>query len=94
MPVARLSISVTPELSRVLRSLAATQSVDTSRLIETLLRESPMVRGAVAQARQEAAVTTKRGRDVRTLLALARIGRRQWQERLKSGQVKFLGQPD
>src|ERR1051326_2414763 len=66
MPSAKLSVSMTPELAICVRALAASRSEDTSRLIETLLREHPLVRQGIEEARAGGAggPGAKKGRDV------------------------------
>lgn len=51
MAVRKLSLSLTPELADALDALAAARGEDRSRLVETLLREHPLVREAVRRGR-------------------------------------------
>lgn len=89
MVASKISISLSPELAGSLRALAADRSEETSRLIETLLREHPLVRERIQAQRTERGL--KKGRDVDALLVLARQARRRWNERVRSGQVKVRG---
>ena len=92
MPVRRFSISVSPELAQALEALSHEADADRSRLIETLLRENPLVAAAVARLRGlPTGPQTKKGRSIEKLLLLAQVSRAQWDERLRSGQVKILG---
>jgi len=91
MAIARASLSLTTELDQILRQLAARMNMDRSRLVETLLRESPLVQQEVSQRR--GGVSTKRGRDVTELLILGRVAARQWEQRVQSGQIKPARRP-
>ncbi len=91
MTSSKFSISVTPELARALDQLAKERKDDRSRLIEMLLRENPLVNSRVRVLRGPANPGTKNGRDIEKLLALGRIARRQWDAKVKAGQVGFLG---
>ena len=93
MPSAKLSVSMTPELAICVRALAASRSEDTSRLIETLLREHPLVRQAIEEARAGGAggPGTKKGRDVEKLLLLADLAKARWDRRIATGQVRLPG---
>lgn len=55
MVVQKLSVSLSGELTSVLRTLAATRQEDVSRLIETLLREHAIVVRAI-QAHRDSTV--------------------------------------
>lgn len=86
----KFSISLTPELSRALNRLAKQRKEDRSRLIEILLRENPLVSATVRTERGPANPGTKNGRDVRKLLALGDLGRRQWESLSAQGKVGFV----
>ena len=51
MAVRKLSLSLTPELAEALDELARRRGDDRSRLVETLLREHPLVRRHLEAAR-------------------------------------------
>lgn len=89
MVVSKISISLSPELAGSLRALATQRTEDLSRLVETLLREHPLVRAGIESRR--AIPDLKKGRDPGALLIMARQARRRWNERVKSGQVKVRG---
>lgn len=92
MPAARLSVSVTSEMNLALRELARQRGEDISRLLETLLRENPLVQEKVRELRSRPPTPgTKKERDVEKLLLLARISGRLWEERVASGEVKLAG---
>lgn len=89
MTVAKLSISLSPELAAVLDILADEQGLDRSRLIEVLLREHPLVSTQVQRRRLEAAVPPlKKGRSVEDLMVLARTARAQWDQKVATGKVR------
>lgn len=87
MPAAKFSISLSRELQESLTRLARQRGEERSRLIETLLRENPLVQATIRELRQ-AGPETKRGRPLEKLLVLARAARRDWDRRVASGQVK------
>ena len=87
MTAARTSLSFSPELLAILRSTAKDQGLEVSRLVETLLRENPLIQQQVAQ-RRNAPSQTKRGRDPRELWILGQVAQRQWKDSVESGQIK------
>lgn len=87
MVVAKLSISLSAELAGAIRTLAEKRGDDVSRLVETLLREHPLVRRSIEA--QRVLPELKKGRDVDALLVMARQARRRWDDRVKRGQVKI-----
>lgn len=92
MAIARASLSLTPELDSILRRVALRMGIDRSRLVETLLRENALIQQEV-QVGREGPVGTKRGRDVTELLVLGRVAARQWDERVRRGQVRPPREP-
>lgn len=90
MPVVRLSLSVSPELDRALRTAAKEQDTEVSRLAEALLRENPVIQRQIDALRGTTA-RTKRGRPLDKIRVLARAADAQWQERVRRGQVKYPG---
>lgn len=91
MPVTRLSISLTRELNAALRQTARQMRMELSRLVETLLRENPVVRREVNRLRAVPEPSTKRGRPIEKLVLVGKASRALWEQRLASGQVKVLG---
>ena len=94
MPASKRSLSFSLELDTILGDLARARKEDRSRLVETLLRESPLIQGAIAEVRgtgRAENVQTKKGRSVEKLRALARVGDAAWRRRVASGQVKYPG---
>lgn len=92
MPVARISLSVSNELAGALREVAAERGEELSRLIETLLRENPIVADAVQRHRRLRAVPAlKKGRSLEELLLLGKIAQAQWKTELASGRIKVPG---
>lgn len=87
----KLSMSLTPELADALDRLAGRRGEDRSRLVETLLREHPLVREAVQVQR---GLGTKRGRSLDEVRALAKVARHQWKRRLEQGEVRVHGPAD
>lgn len=92
MPVERLSVSLSPELTKTIRAMASQMRMDVSRLIETLLRENPAVAVQIQAGRAAPNPLTKKGRPEEKLLLIGRASRAMWEERLRSGQVKFRGE--
>lgn len=84
--MAGVSLTITPELDGILREVASEMSMDLSRLVETLLRESPAVQERVAR-RRAPPTQTKRGRDPAELWLLARVAAKQWEAGVQSGQI-------
>lgn len=91
MPVSKFSVSLSAELARALGLLADERSEDRSRLIETLLRESPLVQDRIRELRT-GPTGLKKGRDPEELRLLARVARRAWNRRMAAGRVRIHGQ--
>jgi hypothetical protein len=89
MPVTRLSVSVSLELAAALRLLARRKDMDVSRLVETLLRETPIVAASIRAGREAEWPLAKKGRDVEKLRALAKAARGAWDERVRKGAVRL-----
>lgn len=62
-----------------------------SRLVETLLRENPVVRREVDELRAGREPPTKRGRPIEKLVLVGKASQALWEQRLASGQVRILG---
>lgn len=93
MASAKLSVSLSRELEQALGALAQKRGEDRSRVIETLLRENPLVAEEIRRRRAVAAgpPRLKKGRSVDELLLLARVAREGFDRRLREGKVKIRG---
>jgi predicted transcriptional regulator len=92
MTAAKFSVSVTPELELALRALATRRGEDRSRLIETLLRENPLVGAEIGRLRgaDGGPPGLKKGRSIEEIRVLVRLARRRWERRTQSGQVRIV----
>ncbi len=88
MSFSKFSISVSPELDVTLSRLATERGEDRSRLIETLLRENPLIQQSIQAAR--ATPSLKKGRDLQELLLLGRVARQAWERRLSSRELRII----
>jgi hypothetical protein len=92
MSVRRFTISVSQELADALDDLQQRRGDERSRLVETLLRENPLIRGAIERQRDDPLVPgTKKGRDLEKVRALGRAAARNWARKEKEGKVRVLG---
>lgn len=93
MAASKFSISVTAELEVALKALATRRGEDRSRLIETLLRENPLVASEIRSLRtaSEGPPALKKGRSMEELVLLGRVARESLAQRLASGKVKIPG---
>ncbi|HWH08160.1 MAG TPA: hypothetical protein VNX21_03105 [Candidatus Thermoplasmatota archaeon] len=55
--MARITLSISPELDSALAMAAMAQDVPKSRLVETMLREHPVIRGFIEAIRAEPKTT-------------------------------------
>lgn len=92
MTTEKLSISLSPELASVLRLVARQRKDDLSRLIEVLLRESPLVQSSIRRLREpQLGSPLKKGRTMDKLRVLGRTVDALWEQRLASGKVRQVG---
>jgi hypothetical protein len=87
MPSKAYSITFSDELAKVLESLRIRRGEERSRLLETLLRENPMVQDEIRALRTMPEF--RKGRNVEDLQRLLNVSRAQWERRVKTGQVKL-----
>lgn len=85
----KFSVSTSEELFEALEGLRERRGEDRSRLIETVLREHPMVRREIHRQRSSG-LPCKGERRSEEIEALARTARRQWALREDEGEVAFL----
>lgn len=81
-------MTFTAELAEAVNRLQVRRGEERSRLVETLLRENPLVGEEIRSIR--AGPSLRKGKDPKELARLIRAARTNWDRRVKSGQVKVL----
>ena len=90
MPVARRTVSITSELDSALNFLLKLRGEDRSRLIETLLRESPLVQRQIQKERLGFVNPGfKKGRDLAKLRTLGKLAKTKIDRKIAAGELKI-----
>lgn len=82
-----MTLSASQELIDVLDALAARRNDNRSAIVEMLLREHPLVRAQVDQARRPSGL--RAGRSIEKVLALAAVSRQARERAEREGRIVF-----